>query len=323
MARQTELISKENLQRAAHLLLQEEIVAFPTETVYGLGACLFSEKAVRKIFQAKGRPSDNPLIVHISTLDTIDEIAVDIPDEFYTLAKNFFPGPLTLVIPRHPDVPSLISANLPTIAVRMPSHPTAKALIELVGQPLVAPSANLSGKPSATCVSHVLEDFEGIIPAVVLGESSQYGIESTVVSLLESQIQILRPGSITKQEIEKVLGRTVSVFNPSLGDRQVFPSPGMKYRHYAPKAKVLLFDQFEEVIGYAQKRGEIKKMFITNKKDIRIDLNACFELSSSNLYFHLRLSDQFNFEEIIVYCDEKVRDDLALMNRLLKCAGKI
>ncbi|MBS0627528.1 MAG: threonylcarbamoyl-AMP synthase, partial [Verrucomicrobia bacterium] len=165
----TELIFEKDLIRAAELLLSAEVIAFPTETVYGLGACIFQEEAINKIFKTKGRPGDNPLIVHISDLKAVEEIAEQVPPLFYLLAERFFPGPLTIIVPKSSKVPDSVSAGLQTIAIRMPKHPIALRLIDLVGQPLVAPSANLSGKPSSTSYQHVLEDFDGLIPGIVVG----------------------------------------------------------------------------------------------------------------------------------------------------------
>jgi L-threonylcarbamoyladenylate synthase len=319
MDSKTELISLDRLEFAAELLQKGEIVAFPTETVYGLGACLFLEQAVRKIFQAKKRPHDNPLIAHIGSLDHLADIAVDIPAEFYQLMEAFFPGPLTLVVRKHPKVPSIISAGLPTIAIRMPNHPVAQRLIELTGQPIVAPSANLSGKPSATSYEHVVEDFNGVIPGIVMGGKTELGIESTVVSLLEGKAQVLRPGSITKEQIEAVIKKPVSLFHRHKDDGAL-PSPGMKYRHYAPEAKVLLFYSWEETMAYVAQCANRKCIVLSRKKpSFQCEFH---ELSPASLYACLRLSDQIGCKEVIVFCDEEIRNDVALMNRLLKASEK-
>jgi L-threonylcarbamoyladenylate synthase len=172
----TQVFQEEDLIQAAEYLLSGEVVAFPTETVYGLGACIFLEDAIKKIFYAKRRPSDNPLIAHISDLSSVESIAEDVPPLFYKIAEEFFPGPLTIIASKSSEVPSIASAGLSTIAIRMPNHKIALRLIELVGQPMVAPSANLSGKPSATDFTHVLEDFDGHIPGDVKGEPSSIGI---------------------------------------------------------------------------------------------------------------------------------------------------
>ena len=202
----TERLSPDQLQRAADLLKAGHLVAFPTETVYGLGAPIFSPEAIQSIFKVKGRPADNPLIAHVSSVEQVSRIALEIPEAFYRLAEVFFPGPLTVVLKRRPDVPSIVSAGLETIAVRMPSHPIALKLISLVDEPLVAPSANLSGMPSSTQAEHVLDDFDGKIAAVVDGGKTEIGIESTVINLLGETPILLRPGSISKEALEKVLG---------------------------------------------------------------------------------------------------------------------
>lgn len=316
----TELIYEKDLSRAVEILLQEGIIAFPTETVFGLGACIFLEKAIQKIFLAKGRPKDNPIIAHISDLASVEQIAQNIPPVFYKLAEKFFPGPLTLVVPKSAKVPSIVSAGLPTIAIRMPRHSLALSLIRLVGQPLVAPSANLSGKPSATDFLHVLEDFEGVIPGVIVGQGSDIGIESTVVSLLKGKVEILRPGSIQKEEIEEYLGMPVSVY--SGGDGDMLASPGMKYKHYAPDTPVIICDTIEEVMERCWADPELKRMIITNENHPQIDRFIRFPLASSSFYSRLRLADRSHYKEIIILCDAFTLKDSGLMNRIKKAAGR-
>jgi len=289
------IFSPQEIQEAAELLKKGELIAFPTETVYGLGAPVFQPLAVAKIFETKGRPADNPLIVHLSNLEQLKRVAVDIPPDFYKLAAKFFPGPLTVVLKRHPSVPSLVSAGMNTIAVRMPSHPIAHALIDAVGEPLVAPSANLSGKPSSTSVEHVCEDFEGIISGVIDGGSTQFGIESTVISLLSDPPVILRPGTITQEAIEAVLQKPIR--EKSAIDAIL--SPGMKYRHYAPHASVKLVMQEPE--------AHPKRLIVHH-------------VSAEILYEILRKADREGYEEIIIVCDQKIVKDKALMNRLMHAA---
>jgi L-threonylcarbamoyladenylate synthase len=202
---ETQLLGPKDIAKAALLLKEGYLVAFPTETVYGLGAPIFNEKLVAQIFASKGRPADNPLIAHISDLSQILEIACEIPPFFDQLTKEFFPGPLTLILKRHPRVPAIVSGGLDTIAVRMPDHALAQALITAVGQPLVAPSANLSGRPSSTEASHVLHDFSGSIAAVIDGGPTKHGMESTVLSLLKEKPVLLRPGALSLADIEAVL----------------------------------------------------------------------------------------------------------------------
>lgn len=289
------VFSSQEIQEAAELLKKGELVAFPTETVYGLGAPAFQPLAVAKIFETKGRPADNPLIVHLSNLEQLKSVAVDIPPDFYKLSERFFPGPLTVVLKRHPSVPSLVSAGMNTIAVRMPSHSIAHALIDAVGEPLVAPSANLSGKPSSTSLEHVREDFEGVIGGVIDGGSTQFGIESTVISLLSDPPVILRPGTITQEAIEEVLQKPVREKSPI----DAILSPGMKYRHYAPHATVKLVMQEPET--------HPKRLIIHN-------------ISAETLYEALRKADREGYEEIAIVCDQKIVKDKALMNRLMHAA---
>lgn len=285
----TEVIKNFDLAPAIACLKRGEPVVFPTETVYGLGAPLFNEGAVRKIFTIKGRPLDNPLIAHIASLDEAKRLSDCLCDRFYLLAEAFWPGPLAIIVPRGAGVPELVSAGHPTIAIRMPSHPVARSLIAAVGEPLVAPSANLSGKPSPTCVEDVLEDLEGRVELVVDGGACEVGIESTVISLVHSMPTILRPGKITKAILEEVLGEPVSVVTegPAL-------SPGMKYRHYAPNTPVRL---------------------VYRPEDLR---ETYLVPTAKNVYAELRRADRMGLSQIDVFCDERVQKDVALMNRLLR-----
>jgi L-threonylcarbamoyladenylate synthase len=227
----TQILQSTDLSLAIQSLKDGDPVAFPTETVYGLGACVFQESSVRKIFEIKGRPSDNPLIAHIASLDEAFLLGEQIHHSFFILAEAFWPGPLTIVVNKHSNVPDLVSAGHPTIAIRMPSHPVAIELIKGVGTPLVAPSANLSGKPSPTRATDVLNDLEGRVRYIIDGGQCMIGIESTVISLVHQQPTILRPGKVTQEELEKVLKTKLCL--PQIGGPIL--SPGMKYRHYAPK----------------------------------------------------------------------------------------
>lgn len=291
-------MNKLTVEQAATLLKNGEVVAFPTETVYGLGACIFNEEAIQKVFDVKGRPIDNPLIAHICDLDQLSKIARDIPQDFYRLAKVFFPGPLTIVLKRNPKVPDIVSGGLDTIAVRMPSHPIANELIRLVGEPLVAPSANLSGKPSATRAEHVMDDLSGKISGVIDGGPTEIGIESTVISLISEQPVILRHGNVQQEEIEIVLGRTIR----KMTSEDPVMSPGMKYRHYAPKAIVKLVTSLDCLCS-----GN-KRLIVTS-------------ICAQTIYNILRQADKDGYEEVVVFCDEETLNDAALMDRLQKSAG--
>ncbi|PIS02891.1 MAG: threonylcarbamoyl-AMP synthase [Chlamydiae bacterium CG10_big_fil_rev_8_21_14_0_10_42_34] len=270
-------------------------IIFPTETVYGLGAPLFNIDAVRRIFSIKGRPTDNPLIAHIGKISDAKSLSDDLPTAFYTLAEAFWPGPLAIVVKKNEKVPSIVSAGHPTIAIRMPSHPIARALIEAFGQPLVAPSANLSGKPSPTTLADALEDLNGKVNVAIDGGPCDVGIESTVISLVHEAPTLLRPGKITKEMLEEVLGVPIAL-PPSSGP---VLSPGMKYRHYAPIAPVRLVYKIEELQG----------PFIIP--------------TAKSLYSQLRHADRMGMELIEIYCDITVQSDAALMNRLLRSAGQI
>jgi L-threonylcarbamoyladenylate synthase len=295
------LLTLDQIALAAEILKRGELVAFPTETVYGLGAPISDPEAIRKIYLVKGRPSDNPLIAHISSLDQIHQIAREIPPEFDLLAKAFFPGPLTVVLKKHPSVPSVVSGGLDTIAVRMPSHPVARELIKAVGEPIVAPSANISGRPSSTTAQHVVDDFEGKIGAVLDGGPTEYGVESTVVSLIE-QPCLLRLGAVPKEGIERIL-------NEPLGeatDQSKRSSPGTRYRHYAPKASIRLFESEQEMEMYL-KAHHLHRW-----------INP--DLTVANLYAKLRQADDEGVEEIVIYCSPEMRQNRVLMDRLFKAS---
>ncbi len=240
--------SEQDMLEAARLLQAGELVAFPTETVYGLGANARDERAVRSIFAAKGRPADNPLIVHIYDLGQLNDLC-HVPSGAEDLMKAFWPGPLTLLFPKKETVPSAVTAGLPTVAIRMPSHPAALSLLKTSGLPLAAPSANRSGRPSPTTVKHVLEDMDGYIPAVIDGGPCTVGVESTVLDICHDEPCILRPGGITREMLESVLKRKVkladSILRP-LRQNEVALSPGMRYKHYAPEGTVTLVEGDEK-----------------------------------------------------------------------------
>lgn len=298
---QTQIFS--SIREAALLLKKGMPIAFPTETVYGLGAPIFNERAIAEIFRIKGRPSDNPLIAHIASLSDVEKIASLSSNDFIVLAEAFFPGPLTLVLPKNERVPAIATAGQSTIAFRMPDHPIALELIRTVGEPLVAPSANLSGKPSPTTAAHVLEDLAGKIAGVIDGGPTRLGLESTVISLVSNEPVLLRPGMISKEEIEEILGKSVRLATE--GD--AIHSPGMKYRHYAPKGKVLLFESKTQLEKYLDRAPQKKRMQ--------------FIPEPVSLYAMLRQADAEYCEEILILCDEDVHSNLALMNRLLKAGS--
>ncbi|MBI3508054.1 MAG: threonylcarbamoyl-AMP synthase [Chlamydiia bacterium] len=281
------------IERAASALKAGEVVIIPTETVYGLAACVHLPGAVQKIFQLKRRPADNPLIVHVASVEEALSLIEPPPEEFFLLANRFWPGPLTLVVRKRSSVTDLVSAGLPSIALRMPAHPLALALIQAAG-PLAAPSANLSGKPSPTTLQDALEDFGDQVPITIDGGPCAIGIESTVVSLWDKTPTLLRPGYITPQTLEAVLGKP-------LGCQSEGPvlSPGMKYRHYAPKAPVRLI--------YDPQQLTARHIIHTPRQE--------------TLYADLRRLDREKAPEIQIYCDAKTRADQALMDRLIRASS--
>jgi L-threonylcarbamoyladenylate synthase len=300
---ETRIVTASEIGIAADLLKQGEPVVFPTETVYGLGAPVFDEKAVSKIFAIKNRPSDNPLIVHIGALDDVSALAQEPPPSFWKLAERFCPGPIAFVLEKQAGVPTGVSAGHPTVAIRMPSHPVALELIRAVGEPLAAPSANLSGRPSPTRAKDAWEDLQGRVALILDGGDCQIGIESTVLSLIGSEPLLLRPGSITKEEIEDVLQAPVLL--PSTNSP--VHSPGMKYRHYAPKAEVRLVFERENLSG----------PFILAphpRKGERL-------LSEKTLYAEFREADRLGFPLVEIDCSSpSILRNIALLNRLVKAA---
>ncbi len=320
-----------DILHAAHLLRAGELVAFPTETVYGLGAMVFNESAVRAIFTAKGRPSDNPLIVHCADRTDVERVAINIPPLFDALFERFCPGPLTMLLERHIAVPDAVTAGLNTVAVRFPAHPVAETLIRTAGEPLVAPSANRSGRPSPTQAQHVMNDLAGRIAAVIDGGSCEVGIESTVLNILTNPPVILRPGSITKEMLEDVVGYEVvhgsyAIKTSNDGISEVsFPTlaPGMKYRHYAPEARIILVDSMAEALqtarGIEEQRGNLVWILSNSVKKPE---HGIFLLSEQTLYAMFRNADAQNVGTLILVCDPHVRNNEGLMNRIQKAASR-
>lgn len=320
------------LQEAAKLLRENEAVAFPTETVYGLGANAMDDEAIAKIFEAKGRPSDNPLIVHIGTKSQLDGIVKGIPPVAEKLMAHFWPGPLTIILPRKEGISERVTAGLNTVGVRMPDHPVALALIEEANVPVAAPSANRSGRPSPTLASHVYEDLNGKIAGIVDGGATGVGVESTVIDCTSPVPTILRPGGITKEQLEAVIG-TVSL-DPALKDEKEKPkSPGMKYTHYAPKAPLSIVEGSREFIQQlvdGKKEEGFKVGVLTTEEyqhvynaDVILSCGVRSDLASvaTKLYDVLRT---FDASEVDVIFSESFPNEgigNAIMNRLTKAAG--
>ena len=334
---ETQIFTKENLDIAAKALQQGEIVSFPTETVYGLGAIATSQEAVLKVFEAKGRPSDNPLIVHISDIQQMTSTVEEVPEIALTLAKAFWPGPLTMILKAKPGIyaPAL-SAGLPTVSFRMPNHPLTLELITKVGIPLVGPSANLSTKPSPTKVQHVFEDMNGRIRGIVDGGSSTVGVESTVIDLTnEEGPVILRPGVITKEQIESVIGPIQSSVTTKTGEREIPKSPGMKYRHYAPKTPVLVVEgaveSFTKAIQEAQNNrktvGIMAQNAIVDELESRVKgiykMGMSVDDMNRSLFDALRTLDHLELDIILAQGAPEEGVGIAYMNRLKKAASTV
>ncbi|MGM0883949.1 MAG: L-threonylcarbamoyladenylate synthase [Bacillota bacterium] len=327
------------LQEAANLLGGGGLVAFPTETVYGLGADARSTAAVERIFAAKGRPSDNPLIVHIANRRQLDELVLPYPQLAAALMDRFWPGPLTIVLPARPGALSpLVTAGLPTVGVRIPDHKAALELLELAGCPVAAPSANRSGRPSPTLAEHVLDDLDGRIDGVVDGGATGVGLESTVIELDgDRTIRILRPGGITREELQTA-APDAAVDSASADEPEAVPrSPGMKYTHYAPQGELQLVQGTPEaVIVYirsqveaAQKRGEVtgvlafEERFAAYGADIVVSCGSESELTDAahRLYAALRRFDAAGAQRIWAESCTEHGIGAALMNRMAKAAG--
>ncbi len=322
--------SKQDLSVAAEILRNGGIVAIPTETVYGLAASAYDVSAIDKVFAAKGRPQDNPLIVHISDMEMLNEVAVDVPPAAYALAECFWPGPLTVVLPRGEKISDRVSAGLPTVAVRMPSSLVANELIKISGLPLAAPSANLSGSPSPTTAEHVLCDLDGKIDAVIMSEKSSVGVESTVVTLATEPPRLLRPGGITAEMLKTVLPTLVldkAVLAEPEKDKPV-ASPGMKYKHYSPRTRILLVESdsrhFSDFVNAEENCGALcfsEDEALLRKPHI-VYGNADDDASqAAGLFEALRAADTLGVDKIYVHAPRKSGVGLAVYNRLIRAAG--
>ncbi len=323
----------EKLEKAAKLIKNGSLVAIPTETVYGLGANALDPNAVKRIFAVKGRPQDNPLILHIADPADLNRYCAKVPQEAIALADRFWPGPLTMILQRTSAIPDIVTAGLETVAIRCPDHPAALEVIRLAGVPVAAPSANVSGRPSPTRAAHVLEDLNGKIAAVIDGGSCKGGLESTIIDLSAGRPRLLRPGLITPEQLEEVIGPIdldKSVFG-ALKEGEIVRAPGMKYRHYAPRAQVILL------------RGEIEKAAAyVNQLDPKTTAVLCFDeearyfkteticsyggahdykAQASRLFSCLRVLDLDRIETIYARCPDQSGAGLAVANRLGKAAG--
>ena len=333
-----ENFSEEELASAAQVIKSGGLVIFPTETVYGLGADGTSASAASKIYSAKGRPSDNPLIIHVASPD--DAAKYTYTNETYDiLAKKFMPGPLTVVLPAKTIIPMETRAGLPTVAVRCPSHPIANTLIKLSGVPIAAPSANLSGSPSPTKASHVIDDMCGRVDMIIDGGDSEVGLESTIVKIEDDgEVLLLRPGKITIEDLAAVCPRIkiADAVTEQLKAGETVLSPGMKYKHYAPKAPVCLIDgDIKNTVSYIAQRAKKRSVAVlcyesdieTLKKEIPDVFiyefgDADDESHQAHILFDiLRDTDKHNFDEIYAPLPRKEGIGLALYNRMIRAAA--
>lgn len=323
---------KINIDRAAEILKNGGIVAIPTETVYGLAADAYNIDAVKRIFEAKGRPQDNPLIVHVSDMKMLSAVTENIPEKALECAEAFWPGPFTMVLPRGERIPAAVSAGLDTVAVRMPSNSVAHEIIKRSGLPLAAPSANLSGSPSPTTAEHVLLDLDGRIDAVVVSGRADVGVESTVVTLCTDPPRLLRPGGITLEQLKKVLPDIVvdkAVLSAPEEGKPV-ASPGMKYKHYSPKAKVVILDgDLNSFVNYVESRkceGEFALCFEGEEKRLTIPTVSFGKMDSDEsqaavLFDALRELDKKGCRLCYARMPRKSGVGLAVYNRLIRAAA--
>ena len=331
--------NREDMQEAAEIIRSGGLVAFPTETVYGLGANALDPEASKRIYAAKGRPSDNPLIVHICRFEELESIAKEVPTQAGKLADAFWPGPLTMIVWKNEKVPYETTGGMDTVAIRMPNHPVALALIDESGCMIAAPSANTSGKPSPTEAAHVALDLDGKIPMILDGGPVGIGIESTIIDLTEKIPMILRPGYITKEMLEEVLGEEVRI-DPGIiaADSTKKPkAPGMKYKHYAPKADLVLVEGEQEavvakinaLVREKQAAGLKVGVVATDETEslyqadyvVTIGARSDEDAIARHLYKILREFDDWNVDAIYSESFSTPRIGQAIMNRLMKAAG--
>ena len=320
-------------QIAADIIKSGGLVAIPTETVYGLGANGLDERAVAKIFEAKGRPQDNPLILHICGPEQIELFCHHIPQKAYDLAEAFWPGPLTIVLPAKDCVPKRTTGGLATVAVRCPDHDTARQIIRLSGVPIAAPSANISGKPSTTTAQHVLHDHDGKIDAIVDGGPCRVGVESTIVDLTEERPRLLRPGGIGPEALIRVLGDLVvdKAVTAQIGKDEVVKAPGMKYRHYAPQEPVVIVSgSREKAAAYIHRHFRPGDRVLCFEEELPL-YEGCAPLSygqeadvntlSAGLFAALRELDDPSIHQVYARCPTGGGVAYAVQNRLKKAAA--
>lgn len=333
----TKRLTEKNMDEAAAILRDGGLVGIPTETVYGLGSNGLNEEAVAHIFEAKGRPQDNPLILHIPDASWLERYCKDIPLTAYKLADAYWPGPMTMILRRKDIVPDAVTAGLDTVGMRCPAHPLCRAIIDAAGVPVAAPSGNTSGRPSPTTAQHMLEDMDGKIDAIVDGGPCSVGVESTIIDLTETPARLLRPGGITLEQLEAVLGKVAvdPAVTRLMGAGEQPKAPGMKYRHYAPKAPVTVVTgdpqkSAEYIASHASPEDgvicfdEFLPLF-TRRSETRpvMDLGPAGdkEEQARHIFDALRSFDHTSVPAIWAQCPDTTGIGLAIANRLNKAAG--
>lgn len=325
----------EEIEKAADVIRNGGLVAFPTETVYGLGANALDPDAVGKVYSAKGRPSDNPMIVHISSKDDILKLTDRITEDMKKLMDAFWPGPLTMVVSAKTVIPKVTTGGLETVGIRMPSNSVAAELISRSGVPIAAPSANLSGKPSPTRFSHVVDDLDGRIDGIIAGEECQAGIESTVVDMTDEIPVILRPGVITQKQLSEVLEKQVQI-DPALLERpDIFnndglletgqdfkpKAPGMKYKHYAPKAEMIIYCGDRDKVALAMAEEKMERVKWGQKVETILYDDQHPETAAHQFFAQLRACDKNGVDVILAAALKEDGIGFAVMNRMFKSAG--
>lgn len=325
----------EEIKQAAEIIKDGGLVAFPTETVYGLGADALNAEAVGKVYAAKGRPSDNPMIVHISSKDDVLKLTPKITEDMQKLMDAFWPGPLTMVVPALDVIPKVTTGGLDTVGIRMPSEPAAAELISASETPIAAPSANLSGKPSPTSYKHVADDLDGRIDGIIAGGDCEAGIESTVVDMTEDVPSVLRPGIITAKQLSEVLGKQVGIDPALLEKPDIFnngglletgadfkpKSPGMKYKHYAPKAEMVIYQGDPEKVKLAMAEEKVKRNSFGQKVEIIVFDDEHPEDAAHDFFARLRACDKAGVDVILAAALREDGIGFAVMNRMFKSAG--
>mgnify|MGYP000927053648 CR=1 FL=1 len=316
---------KEDIEIAAKIIAGGGLVAFPTETVYGLGADAMNPEAVKKIYKAKGRPSDNPTIVHISSNNDMERVTDNVTKDMKKLMEKFWPGPMTMVVKKRSDIPYVTTGNLETVGIRMPEDPVARQLIELSGCLIAAPSANLSGKPSPTTFRHVMDDLEGKIDAIICGNPAKIGIESTVIDLTADTPVILRPGYITRENVQWSLKKNVEM-DPTLNKKLVEDddfrprAPGMKYRHYAPEAEMIIFQGEPEAVAEAIDLEQRERQSLGERVCV-ISYDGDEKAAAHDFFARLRQADKDGYDIILAAALPEKGIGFSVMNRMLKSAS--